>query len=152
MKKIAFICTGNTCRSPMAEVIARDIFKKRKLNIEVISRGIAVYFPSEANENSFKTVSLHGLDLSQHKAKQIDLEDINSCNIILTMTKQHKEFIKKMSTNVNINIANKLFTLKEYVKADSIDIADPYGEDIEVYKSCANELFLYIDRLADLLQ
>lgn len=148
MRKIVFVCTGNICRSPMAEFIAKDIFNKRKINIEVISRGIAVYFPSEASENSLRTMEGYGLDLSKHRAKQITQEDINSCKLIYTMTKQHKDFIEHFSKN---DVSNKVFTLKEYVKANGIDILDPYGGDIDVYKSCAEELYLYIDRLVDLL-
>lgn len=145
MKKIAFVCTGNTCRSPLAEIIAKDIFKKRHLNIDIISRGIAVYFPSEASENSIKVASEYGLDLSNHRAKQISSDDIESCDLIITMTNQHKAFISKIGSN-------NVFTLKEYVKAENMDIDDPYGEDIEVYRECAKQLYNYISMLADLLQ
>lgn len=148
MKKIAFVCTGNTCRSPMAEVIAKDIFKKRKINIDVISRGIAVYFPSEASENSEEVVKQYGLDLSNHKAMQITKEDIESCDFIFTMTYQHREFVKKLSPESS----DKVFTLKEYVKANGDDISDPYGGDIELYRHCAEQLHSFIDMLADLFQ
>lgn len=147
IKKIAFVCTGNTCRSPMAEVIAKDIFKKRKLNIEVISRGIAVYFPSEASESSIEIVKEYNLDLTEHRAKQITKEDIDLCDLIFTMTKQHKDYIKSLSPDTN-----KAFTLKEYIKVDKSDIKDPYGYDINVYRECAEQLYLYIEMLADLFQ
>lgn len=147
MKKIIFVCTGNTCRSPMAEIIAKDIFNRRKININVISRGIAVYFPSEASENSIKALEKYNLDLSKHTAKQIEQSDIVSSNLILTMTNQHKAFVKKMAGD-NINV----FTLKEYIKVGNDDISDPYGGDILDYQKCADELYSYIEMLADLFQ
>lgn len=147
MKRIIFVCTGNTCRSPMAEIIAKDIFNKHKINIDVMSRGIAVYFPSEASENSIKALEKYNLDLSKHTAKQIEQSDIVSSNLILTMTNQHKSFVKKMAGD-SVNV----FTLKEYIKVGNDDISDPYGGDISDYQKCADELYSYIEMLADLLQ
>lgn len=147
MKRIIFVCTGNTCRSPMAEIIAKDIFKRRKINIDVMSRGIAVYFPSEASENSIKALEKYNLDLSKHTAKQIEQSDIVSSNLILTMTNQHKAFVKKMAGD-SVNV----FTLKEYIKVGNDDISDPYGGDILDYQKCADELYSYIEILADLFQ
>ena len=149
MRKIIFVCTGNTCRSPMAEAIARDIFSKKNIDIEVCSRGVAVYFPAEATTESSAAISAYGLSLSGHRATQITLEDVKSAELILAMTSQHKAFVKQLSED---NVDSKVFTLKEYIRESDMDITDPYGGDLCVYKACLEALYLYISRFADLLQ
>lgn len=149
MRKIIFVCTGNTCRSPMAQAVAHDIFNKRNMAIEVISRGVAVYFPAQASVESIEAINAYGLNLKDHIATQITTQDINASDLILTMTSQHKVFVKKLA---QCNVDAKVFTLKEYIKAEPIDISDPYGGSLYVYKSCLEELYTYIERLADLLQ
>jgi protein-tyrosine phosphatase len=133
----------------MAQVVAHDIFNKRNMAIEVKSRGIAVYFPAQASPESVAATCEYGLSMAKHVATQITVEDIEASDLILTMTSQHKAFIKKM---VQCNVDAKVFTLKEYIKEDDMDITDPYGGSLYVYKSCLEELYLYINRLADLLQ
>jgi protein-tyrosine phosphatase len=132
----------------MAQAVAQDIFNKRNMAIEVISRGIAVYFPAQASAESVVAMNTYGLSLKDHIATQISTQDILTSDLILTMTSQHKAFVKKMAQS---DVEAKVFTLKEYIKAEPIDISDPYGGSLQVYKSCLEELYTYIGRLADLL-
>ena len=89
--KIMFVCTGNTCRSPMAEAAAKAIFPKE--GYEIISRGISVFESTPASENAQKAVAEGGLDLSQHMSKQISEEDIKTSDVIFTMTNPHKQML-----------------------------------------------------------
>jgi protein-tyrosine phosphatase len=133
----------------MAQVVAQHIFNKRNMAIEVQSRGIAVYFPAQASAESALAVNAYGLSVKNHLATQITVDDIETSELILTMTSQHKAFIKKIARS---NVDTKVFTLKEYIKEKDMDITDPYGGSLDVYKLCLEELYRCINRLADLLQ
>lgn len=141
--KIIFICTGNTCRSPMAEVLAREIFEKSNIEIEVISRGVSVYTPSGASANALEAVKQYGLDLSSHLSKPISVKDIDESDLVLTMTQSHKQVLK----GVCGEDGKDLYTLKEFVEAGDGDVMDPFGQDLKAYCDCADELNMYIGRL-----
>lgn len=149
MKKIVFVCTGNICRGPMAQVIAEDIFKKKKINVKVISRGIAVYFPESISPNSLTALREKGYDCVNHKAQQISKEDIEECDLILTMTAQHKIFLNRLADDEQLQ--KKIFTIKEYTKLDGPDIQDPYDKNVEEHKDCILQLSKYIEILSDLI-
>ena len=142
MKKIMFVCTGNTCRSPMAEILARNEIMKASLNIEVASRGISVYFSSGASEYARKAMKEYGLNLDTHQSKQIELKDIKDVDLILTMTNHHKQYL-----HMNFpEFKDKIFTLKEFVE-ESGDVSDPFGGQLEEYRSCAENLHNLIQKL-----
>ncbi len=151
MKNILFVCTGNTCRSPMAEGIFNHfILNEDKLNgIKASSAGISVFGGDGANPKAQKAVKeLFGIDISSHRAKTISKEDLEKADIILTMTRGHKEIILSIMPNVKF----KTWTLKEYVLGDknsneSMDVQDPYGMSEKEYKNCAQELKELIDEL-----
>jgi protein-tyrosine phosphatase len=151
MKNILFVCTGNTCRSPMAEGIFNHfILNEDKLNgIKASSAGISVFGGDGANPKAQKAVKeLFGIDISSHRARAISKEDLEKADIILTMTRGHKEIILSIMPNVKF----KTWTLKEYVLGDknlneSMDVQDPYGMSEKEYKNCAQELKELIDEL-----
>lgn len=149
MKKIVFVCTGNICRGPMAQVIAEDIFKKKNINVKVISRGIAVYFPNSISLNSLTALRENGYDCINHKAQQITKDDIEECDLILTMTQQHKIFLNRLVEDEKLQ--GKIFTLKEYTKSDISDIQDPYDKNIEEHRNCILQLSKCIEILSDLI-
>lgn len=146
--RIAFVCTGNTCRSPMAEVMAKEFFNQLNLNIEVFSRGVQVYFPSGANENAVKAMESRGLDLSMHLARPISVKDLEKLDLVLTMAESHKKVLNSLCSDSGIDV----FTLKEFVEADGCDIVDPFGQDVEFYNNCADEIGICIGKLPSVIK
>lgn len=143
--KIIFVCTGNTCRSPMAEVIAKDLIKKYNIQAEISSAGISVFCESGASENAMSAIGEYKLDLTNHISKQISVEDLEESSLILTMTAKHKEYL--LSILKCKETEKKIHTLCEYAGCDKKDITDPFGQGLNEYKMCANELYTLIERI-----
>ncbi len=143
--KIIFVCTGNTCRSPMAEVFAEAIFKNTNLDIQVESRGLIVSINAPASDYAKLAVRNYGLSLENHRAKQITQEDIAEADLIMTMTTGHKKILENMCP------AEKLYTLKGYAMGMDGDISDPYGQSPAIYLECAEEIIDCIGKVADIL-
>lgn len=156
MKKILFVCTGNTCRSSMAEGIFNWTIEKWGLldRYSASSAGLSAFDGDCANEKSIKILKEnYGIDIGKHKAKRVSENHIKEAYLILTMTSEHKDALMYMYPFAK----DKTFTLKEYVKDDiatggmcrdfSLDIGDPYGMSLEVYKSCAMVIIEEIEKL-----
>ncbi len=151
MKNILFICTGNTCRSSMAEGIFKSIVNDNaKLSGEYTcsSAGIAAFTGDGASGNAIRALMEQwDIDISLHRSKQVTSRDIDEASIVLAMTRAHKEGIVSMFPKAR----GKVFTLKEYASGATdyytsgtsnydLDIVDPYGMPLNVYKQCAREI------------
>lgn len=147
MKKIIFVCTGNTCRSPMAEKISQMIAKQRNLNFQIESRGISVFRPEPANFNAIKALEVYGLDLQYHVSRAFDLKDFKEDDLILTMTQQHKNLLLKYYPSTE----NSIFGINEFIGYKG-DVEDPYGKPLEVYVDCAKQLHQIIIKVFDKLE
>lgn len=141
---ILFVCTGNTCRSPMAEAVAKSLFPKEGYNIK--SAGISAAEGESASENAVLAAAEIGLDLSEHKASQLTPELIKWADIILTMTNGHKQAVAGVSNSMKTPV----FTLAEY-SGGGEDIPDPYGCGLEIYENCILCLKKYISETVDIL-
>jgi len=140
MKKIVFVCTGNTCRSPIAEALFRSMLEEKGLEdeISVSSAGIYAFEGDEASSHAIDVMqNEYGIDLTRHRARVLYDDDIKEANLILVMTKHHKEMI----ADVYPEAVSKVHLLKEYVGlVDDTDVSDPFGQDYDTYKRCAREL------------
>lgn len=142
MKKILFICTGNTCRSPMAEAIARKLDK----NLEVKSAGLFAVQGSDISPFAKEVLQENDI-VHQHQSTPFTKEVADWADLILTMTKSHKDYIVGQYPDLR----HKVFSLKEFVKAEGMDVSDPYGGSIDTYRRTYQELYDLITKLEDKL-
>ena len=139
MTQITFVCTGNTCRSPMAEGIFKKLLKER--NIEFIkcrSCGLNADSGDKANYYAVNTCYNAGIDISNHRATQINKDIIDESDIIVCMTQYHKNQLLPFAPSAKIMVPDK-------------EISDPYGRGEAVYFDCADKLYDYCVRLLDSL-
>ena len=151
MKQILFVCTGNTCRSPMATALFNRLAADELSNhdYEAVSAGISAIDGVPASINSIKAVDNYPeTDISLHRSRQLQLTDIESAFLVLTMCQSHKHHILSMCPNVY----QKVFTLKEYAYGTLSDIKDPYGGDESVYRQSAVEIVEAIEKLVEKLK
>ena len=141
---IYFICTGNTCRSPMAHAI---LLSMQLPNVEVRSAGIYALEGGDMSENSKSVLEAHQISMD-HYSKLVSKDDLQWADLILTMTTAHKELVLQLYPEVK----EKIFTLKEYTAPyTSKDISDPFGGDYHQYEQTFLELKQYITILKDKL-
>ena len=143
---ILVVCTGNTCRSPMAEVILKAVLENKGIEADVKSRGLYASEREPASDYAKLAVKNYGLSLDSHMAKNITPEDIRGADLVLTMTESHKKALEKVCP------PEKLFTFKEYSLGKNGDISDPFGQSPSVYLECAEEIADCALALADKLK
>ncbi|WP_050608326.1 low molecular weight protein arginine phosphatase [Clostridium niameyense] len=131
---ILFICTGNTCRSCMAEAIFNSLSDDS--DIIANSAGLAVVPGSVTSDNTCTIVKeKNGVDLSNREAVQLTEDMIEEADLILTMTYSMKDLL----INLLMGDSNRIFCINEYVGLEG-EILDPYGGDIDVYEQTYDQL------------
>lgn len=206
MKKVLFVCTGNTCRSPMAEALLRQKAMEEGIRLEVGSAGISAVNGLSPSDAAVQVMKEKGIDHSSHRSRPLDAAMAAWADLILVMTEAHKQMLVHRYPDA----VDKLHTLKEYVLEDSqqekvkslqrlqvdletcralleqaekegdhlrkkelqvqlegqeasfaslrkevdemlsqMDVGDPFGGDEEVYRRCAAEIEVQVEKLLD---
>ncbi|HJV45245.1 MAG TPA: low molecular weight protein arginine phosphatase [Bacillota bacterium] len=134
---ILFVCTGNTCRSPMAEGMMRQLAALHGLEMEVKSAGVFAMVGAPASSHTDTILRNRGIDDFFHSSQTVTPELIEWSDLILTMTTSHKDILLSYFPAA----IPKTFTIKEYViNEENGDVTDPFGGPLEAYQETEKEL------------
>ena len=149
---ILFVCTGNTCRSPMAEYLCEKMLAERfhctpdtleRHGIVVLSAGVAADEGQPASMHAVEVLKDYGIDASYHRSLPLGETHVRFADYIFTMTRHHREKILSMWHNVDSRLS--------VLRSDGGDIADPFGCSASAYRSCAEQIQREIgQRLAEI--
>lgn len=132
--RVLFICTGNTCRSCMAEAIFNT--NRKSDNIIAISAGIAANELDKTSKNSAIIVKEEcGIDISSRTSVRLTVNLLKEADLVLTMT----SYMSNVLIDKFPQFKSKIHSLNEYVGIKG-DVVDPYGGDIAIYKNTYNNL------------
>jgi len=136
---ILFVCTGNTCRSPMAEAALRELLKKhRPGRVEVLSAGTGAATGFPATMYATEVVGMWNADLSHHQSQQLKRSLIERADLVFGMTSEHVKEILRLAPNAR----DKTYLFKNFpdhsARGEGVD--DPIGQGLDKY----NEIFLEI--------
>ncbi len=135
---ILFVCTGNTCRSPMAEAFAQDYAEKHNLDVLCKSAGLAAFDSDTVSENAVAVLAAEGLSAATARPVRFTRELGEWADMICVMSEQHLDFIKMRFAE---------FAGKTKLLGDGIP--DPYGKDMEAYSECYRLLKAHIKGIFD---
>ncbi len=142
MKQILLVCTGNTCRSPLAEALLRRKLADRALgDITVVSGGTGAWDGAPASEGAYLVGLEHGLDLSWHRAQLLTRELVSAADLVLTLARHHLARVEELGAG------GKAHLLGEYAgrDRDAAEVRDPFGGELEAYRETFDELDALLD-------
>lgn len=153
-KKIIFVCTGNTCRSPMAEIICKDMLKKKGLKgITLSSAGIKGKRGDTINPKAVQALFEHGITVEKFSSKRLTDKMMKDAYAIICMTEKQREYLldarwQAMRKSGEEHIENNVYSFMEIV---GYEIIDPYGKDMECYRYVYNLLEKAITAMLEML-
>lgn len=150
MTSLLFVCTGNTCRSPLAAILARQEAERRNMDVRTVSAGTFAAEGAPASAHSISVAARRGADLSEHRSRPLDSETVEDADLILAMTPGH---LVALRTEYGRELDAELVT--DFLPADHewrrSPVADPFGGGPAEYEEVARLLEECVSHLLDRL-
>lgn len=146
-KVVLFVCTGNSCRSPMAAGLLKKLVGNRP-DVKIQSAGVNAFPDMGASDNAIRVMEQEGVDISQHRTQRLTREMIQQATLILAMTKLHRVSVLELDPAAK----GKVYLLKEFdknVDESFLDIPDPIGCPIDEYQRCLDKMRSPVRYLVD---
>ncbi len=149
IQNFIFVCTGNICRSCLAEVIARDLSGNGS-QLTFSSMGTNALVGNKADQKAIDVAAENGVDLSKHIARQLNIQELTNAEHIFCMDRSHLQFVKSLSPM----IAEKTTLLTDYPKPRIFkkDVDDPYRKSISKFRKSRDLITKELKKIIPLLQ
>lgn len=128
MKNVLFVCTGNTCRSPMAEGIFNNLCKQKGLDMTSLSAGVCAMTGDEPTKNAVLALSEINIDISKHRSRKSCAYLFEWADLVVPMTYDHAVYLIQTACP------------KEKIFLPDTPVFDPYGAGIDTYRKCREQL------------
>ncbi|HRH98355.1 MAG TPA: low molecular weight protein arginine phosphatase [Prosthecobacter sp.] len=138
MKNVLFVCTGNTCRSPMAEALFRELVRERA-DYQVASAGVAAAPGMPASKHTTALLTDRGLDLSGFQSRMLDREVLEQATHVFAMSSHHMAAIADEFPEQ----VDKIYLVSEFAAEDDLrgkDVSDPFGQGRSAYEETLRDL------------
>lgn len=145
--QIVFVCTGNTCRSPMAEALCKKLLADRlgctpaelpAHGFVVLSAGISAFLGGEAAPEAVEITRELGADLANHRSRPLSADILDQADFIFTMTQGHLQILQGLNRN--------LASTPQLLSTGGLDVEDPIGKERAVYQQCAQQILQLLEQ------
>jgi protein-tyrosine-phosphatase len=144
LKRILFVCSGNTCRSPLAEGIARKLLSASGRDQWVVSSAGTSAAPDlPASDHSVEVARRNGVDIAGHRSRPLDAESVGRADLIVTMGSRHRASVGMLDGNA----VDYTYLLSEFCDSIDGDVPDPIGGGVETYERTFNTIRACVEEL-----
>ncbi len=143
--RVLFVCTGNTCRSPLAALALRAELGDDMPYIEVSSAGTATVAGQPASEGSQRVAVADGFDLSEHRSRPVTIELVRNADFVFVMSPGHRAAVEALGAS-----RDKLHLVSDWPEPGDpeLPVFDPFGASFEAYEECWRRLRRHVRRIA----